>query len=178
MRFVILLSLIGALAACNRSSSDSTDNTPPPPTEPELDGEIVPIDELPERDALADAPRELDVDGVLLQADQFLSRDFFPPVPPEGRPLRIYGGIQAQSDEIIPSGLMAVEIYVLHEGEAWIVEPDPDMSGREDPSIIFTGAKNGPFWGPDVFVDIVTRLEFDGTLLWLAARDVLISSTH
>ena len=97
--------------------------------------------------------------------------------PPDGRPLVVVIAVQTADSTALPEGLDADVVYVIYEGQVWKawLEDNPDSS--QPPYRLEKVARDGPKWGPAVYVDVVVRLQHGGKSYFLRASRQLIQKT-
>jgi hypothetical protein len=87
-----------------------------------------------------------------------LWRDFMPISPPDGKPLIAVAYITATDTARFPSTVSADAIWIINGQQVWAswlaLEPFPPVQ----PNRIERVARNGPKWGPNIYVDVVVRL--------------------
>ncbi|MDQ7065299.1 MAG: hypothetical protein Q9P90_13770 [candidate division KSB1 bacterium] len=127
--------------------------------------------------SLQAAPEKLTVAGKSLILSCSLWRDFMPISPPDGRPLVVVIAVQAADSTALPEGLDADAVYVIYEGQVWKawLNENPDLT--QPPYRLEKVARNGPKWGPGVYVDVVVRLEYGGKTYMLRASRQRIQKT-
>ena len=127
--------------------------------------------------SLQAAPEKLTVSGKALILRCSLWRDFMPISPPDGRPLVVVIAVQTADSTALPEGLDADVVYVIYEGQVWKawLEDNPDSS--QPPYRLEKVARDGPKWGPAVYVDVVVRLQHGGKSYFLRASRQLIQKT-
>lgn len=133
----ILLLSVFLLPACNESV---------------LVPEQIPVE------VLRSAPDTINVEGEKIILNTYLWRDFMPVSPPDGKPLIALVVIESLDSSDI-SGLIRPEaIYIVNGNEVWnsffLDEIPPDSN----PYSIKRIAKDGPKWGPGIFVDVVVSI--------------------
>ena len=96
--------------------------------------------------------------------------------PPDGKPLIAIIWIVASDSLAVPAQLEADRIYVVFGEDVWESELAATGSSGEEYKLERI-ARNGPKWGPDVFVDVIVRILVDGDIHYLRASDQMISRT-
>ncbi len=127
--------------------------------------------------SLQAAPETLAVAGKSLMLRCSLWRDFMPISPPDGRPLVVVIAVQTADSTGLPEGLDADAVYVIYEGQVWKawLNENPDLT--PPPYRLEKVGRNGPKWGPGVYVDVVVRLEYGGKTYLLRASRQRIQKT-
>lgn len=111
------------------------------------------------------SPEELTINNVELNVSTYLWRDFMPISPSDGKPLNANVTIESKDGEQLPENLDTDAIWVIHGDEVWGTSYS-DEKFENDPTKISKIARNGPKFGPDVSVTVVTRiLHGDSTYL-------------
>lgn len=110
-------------------------------------------------ETLLAAPDTLKIENQRFVLSTVLWRDFQPVSPPDGKPLIALAYIQTTDSSTISSSIDADAIYIVYNNQVWksffsneILTPDdlrPYRIGRI--------AREGPKWGPDVYVDVIVR---------------------
>ena len=127
--------------------------------------------------SLQAAPEKLTIAGKALILRCSLWRDFMPISPPDGRPLVVVIAVQTADSTALPEGLNADAVYVIYEGQVWKawLEENPDLT--PPPYRLEKVARDGPKWGPGVYVDVVVRLQYGGKTYFLRASRQRIQKT-
>ncbi len=135
---------------------------------------------LKDIDELLAAPVRITIDDREYYLDTFLWRDFQPVAPPDGRPLIALIWVIAADSLAMPPDIDATRIWVIHKNEVWESrfsdESRPDSVPEYQLEKI---ARNGPKWGPDVFVEVVVRVidTKSGDVFLLRASEQYIGMT-
>lgn len=125
---------------------------------------------------LIQTPETLSIDGREFILESYLWRDFMPISPPDGKPLIAIIWIVASDSLAVPAQLEAGRIYVVFGEDVWESELAATGSSGEEYKLERI-ARNGPKWGPDVFVDVIVRVLVDGDIHYLRASDQMIFRT-
>ena len=120
---------------------------------------------------LRNAPTEVDIDGRSLSLSAYPWRDFMPGSfnGPDGSPMMVVLKVATNDKKPFPSGVRLDRVWVLFGEQVWdtsklrdqMKSPPDDKDSWincSDSPVCEVTARNGPKWGPDVFVDIVVRL--------------------
>ena len=123
----------------------------------------VPVSPVPPDisiDELLAVPDTVMVQSTTLTLSTAIWRDFMPFSPPDGKPLIATAYVDAIDTVTFPSSIRADAIWIVYAGEVWksfftseIPPPNPLTPNRLERI-----ARNGPKWGPDVYVDVVVRI--------------------
>jgi hypothetical protein len=111
------------------------------------------------------------------QLEAHLGRDFMPPTPPDGRPLVASIRVIEQHGKPIPSGYQLTDLWVINEDQVWVTTLSDEGQPHEQHEILGI-ARDGPKWGPDIFVDVIVAMDKgDGDSELLRAVDERIYRT-
>jgi hypothetical protein len=125
---------------------------------------------------LRNAPTEVVLDGKSLSLSAYLWRDFMPISPPDGKPMIAVLKVATSDKKPFPSGVRTDRAWVLFGEQMWEaselkeqLKGPPyckDASGKwikcPDSPVFISVARDGPKWGPGLFVDVVVRLTDKG----------------
>lgn len=156
MNFQILsisLAIVLAVSACNNVKKEDPDSAI----------------------ALRLSPQTISLGEHTLTLEAFLWRDFMPMTPPGGSELRSVVKVSKQGIgdlDITPELLYQ---YVIYGDEVWKAAIE---SVHHYPDRIEGFSGGGPKWGPDVLVDVVVELKYDGNTYRVLAKDQGITATH
>ena len=114
---------------------------------------------------LRKAPTEVVLDGRSLSLSAYLWRDFNPSSPPDGTPMIAVFKVGTSDKKPFPSGVRMDRAWVLFGEQMWeasefraqVKDKDSWISCPDSP-VCEAVARDGPKWGPGVFVDVVVRL--------------------
>ncbi|HKO45847.1 MAG TPA: hypothetical protein VJU84_21400 [Pyrinomonadaceae bacterium] len=116
---------------------------------------------------LRKAPSKVVLDGRSLTLSADLWRDFLPGISsgPDGRPMMAVFKVATSDKKPFPTGVRIERVWVLFGEQVWDPgEFDKDPShGKDswtcpDTPVCEVSARNGPKWGPNIYVDVVVRL--------------------
>jgi hypothetical protein len=118
---------------------------------------------------LRNAATEVVLDGRSLSLSAYLWRDFNPSSPPDGTPMIAVLKVATFDKKPFPSGVRMDRAWVLFGEQVWetsefrdqVKSPPYDKDSWincSDSPVCEATARNGPKWGPGVFVDVVVRL--------------------
>lgn len=115
--------------------------------------------------------------GVVLTT--YLWRDFQPISPPNGKPLIALVYIETPDSSDIPVPLDPNAIYIVYNNQVWksyfsTEERPPD---ELKPFRITKIARDGPKWGPNVYVDVIVRILSGDKVYLLRASEQYIGRT-
>ena len=127
---------------------------------------------------LLSAPEKIDINGREYILETILWRDFMPICPPDGRPLIAIILITATDGLPFPASVNADIIYVVNDLLVWEAHLSEDPSPPCGEHQLKMGARNGPKWGPKIYVDVVVRIVVDeNKSCYLRASDQWIGRT-
>ncbi|MFQ5824743.1 MAG: hypothetical protein ACE5JB_11850 [bacterium] len=111
---------------------------------------------------LLSTPDTIFVEGRKLFLFTSLWRDFQPISPPDGRPLIAIIYIESTDSTQLPASISADAIYIVYRGAVWKswFSDEPIASDLQKPNRIVRIARNGPKWGPGVFVDVIVLVAY------------------
>jgi len=112
-------------------------------------------------DALLSSPEQVEINSRRYTLETYLWRDFMPgDSPPDGKPLIALIRIIAIDLLPFPSTLDANRLWVINGQEVW----ETEFSDEQIPTNpnrkhqLEKIARNGPKWGPGIYVDVVVRI--------------------
>ena len=137
---------------------------------------------------LRNAPTAVVLDGRSLSLSAYLWRDFMPgsPPAPDGKPMIAVLKVATSDKKPFPSGVRLDRAWVLFGKQVWeasefrepVKDPLYDKDSWincSDSPVCEAVARDGPKWGPGVFVDVVVRLtDKDGRHYLLQAPKQLV----
>lgn len=109
---------------------------------------------------LLTAPDTVVAEGRRLFLTTYLWRDFMPISPPGGKPLIAIAYVTATDTGQLSPTITADAIWVVHDSLAWKgwFENETTPPGESRPNRLVKVARNGPAWGPHIFVDVIIRI--------------------
>ncbi len=129
---------------------------------------------------LKNAPDTLTIQGQAIVLRTSLWRDFMPICPPNGRPLIALIKIETVDSSNIAADIDSDALYIIYKNDVWhsrYAEEMPPNDRGKKPFQVLKIARNGPKWGPRVYVDVVIRVIADGKHYFLRASDQYIGAT-
>lgn len=119
-------------------------------------------------ETLLAAPDTMNIENQSIVLTTYLWRDFQPISPPNGKPLIALVYIETPDSSDIPVLLDPNAIYIVYNNQVWksffsTEERPPD---ELKPYKITKIARDGPKWGPNVYVDVIVRI-LDGDKVYL-----------
>lgn len=108
-----------------------------------------------------------------------LWRDFMPVSPPGGKGLTALVYIETADSSAISDSIDCDNIYVINEKDVWRSHFSDDSPPFSDhvPYRLAKIARDGPQWGPKIYVAVVVRLIFKKEIFYLLAADQYIGAT-
>jgi len=128
---------------------------------------------------LRTAPEHIEIDNREYVLETYLWRDFMPISPPDGKPLIAIAWITAVDSQPFPSSLDADLLWVINEDEIWKEKCSikRELGARRQHQLEII-AREGPKWGPGIYVDVVVRIiDEENNIYLLRAEDQLIGRT-
>lgn len=109
--------------------------------------------------------------------EAYLWRDFMPVSPPDGRPLIAINRLVEKDGLAIPEGVDIVMQYVINKDEVWESNYSESVQGQAN--IIEKISREGPKWGPDIYVTVISKVvdSKSGETYLLRLEDVYIGRT-
>lgn len=137
--------------------------------------------EYPTLEKLLSFPEQILINARLYTLETYLWRDFMPSCPPDGRPLIALIRVSAVDQLPFSSTLDADRLWIISGQEVWETEfsdeeipPDPNREHQLEKI-----ARDGPKWGPDIYVDVVVRItDYKFKTYYLRASDQYIGATY
>ena len=129
-------------------------------------------------ETLLAAPAEIQIADHSYVLKTFLWRDFMPISPPNGNSLIAIVWITERDSLDIPSNIDATLLWVVNGNEFW----ETAFSDEDRPPTpsykLEKVARNGPKWGPHIYVDVIVRVvDGTGTSYLLRAQNQWIGRT-
>lgn len=87
-----------------------------------------------------------------------LTRNFQPVNPPEGRPLVAFIYVTATDSLEFPSTLNTDHIWIVYGSEVWETDFSEDPEPPHSINQLAKAARNGPKWGPEIYVDVIVSI--------------------
>jgi hypothetical protein len=130
----------------------------------------------PSLKALLAAPEEITLDGRRLTLETYLWRDFMPGGG-QVRPLLALIRVAAADRLPFPSTVDADRLWIVYQGAIW--EKELSETHYESPYQLSKMAREGPEWGPSVYVDVIVRIvHASGKRYLLRASHQLIGAAY
>ncbi len=130
-------------------------------------------------ETLLSAPDTLNIENQKLILSTYMWRDFQPISPPNGKPLIALVYIETVDSSVISSSIIANAVYIVYNNQVWkSFFTDGNLSPSELKSYrIAKIVREGPKWGPNVYVDVIVRIMSENKFLLLRASDQYIGRT-
>ncbi|MBN2409928.1 MAG: hypothetical protein JXE07_09335 [Candidatus Aminicenantes bacterium] len=126
---------------------------------------------------LLDAAEEITIDGRRLTLETYLWRDFMPGVGSGGGPLLALVRVTAVDRLPFPSAVDADRLWIVRQDAVW--EKELSETINESPHQLSKMARDGPRWGPSVYVDVIVRVvHITGKRYLLRASHQLIGAAY
>ena len=127
------------------------------------DDVVIPDDGVYQDSALATELKSKALNSIVIDGDSYkieatVWRDFMPVSPPNGKGMISINTLINQNSQPIPDKLKMAEQYVIYDHSVWI-------SGYENSGISGINwqrervSRNGPKWGPGVYVDVISLIK-------------------
>jgi hypothetical protein len=143
MKIYILPFLLVFILGCKKATD------PEVPTPLEID-----------RSQLLASPDTINVDGRSLTLSTYMWRDFMPISSPDGKPLITIVYVTATDTATLPTTIEVDKLWIINEDQIWnsgfseeSIPPD-----QLKPNRIVRVAREGPKWGPLIYVDVIVRV--------------------
>jgi hypothetical protein len=145
MKLIHRFSII-ALAACNFLTSCERDEF----TNIKVDQAL--ISELKSK-----AVDVVTIDAQVYFLDAYLWRDFMPISPPNGKPLISINWLIRTDSTSIPIDIVLKQQFVIKGDSVWIA----DYTNESHQTLDYKQervSRNGPKWGPKIYVDVIAKI--------------------
>ncbi len=91
--------------------------------------------------------------------DAYLWRDFMPISPPNGKPLISINWLISADSSAIPDNIVMTHQYIIYGDSVWIANYEDEAPPPSTPDYkIEKISRNGPKWGPFVYVDVIAKI--------------------
>lgn len=117
--------------------------------------------DLKKLERLLSAPEQIQIDARFYRLETYLYRDFMPSSPPDGKPLIALILVTAIDQLPFPEMIDADKLWIINGQEVWETEFS-DEERPQDPNRrhqLEKVARDGPKWGPGIYVDVVVRVK-------------------
>lgn len=128
---------------------------------------------------LLSAPDTLLIGNQSIVLSTSLWRDFQPISPPGGKPLVAIVYIETVDSSTISPSITAEAIYIVNNGQVWKSSLSAEESSSTElrPYRIVRIARDGPKWGPGIYVDVIVSLGEANNNFLLRASEQYIART-
>ena len=124
------------------------------------------------------------VDTLIIESNSFvlnayLWRDFQPESPPNGKPMISINWLIDVNSAKIPDNISMLKQYVIYQDSIWISDYESEIRPSQPEYKIEKMSRNGPEWGPKVYVDVVSQIYDSNTdkTHYLVFKNVFIERT-
>lgn len=109
---------------------------------------------------LLSSPDTLKIESQPIVLRTYLWRDFMPISPPDGKPLIALIYIETPDSSNLPSSISSDAVYIVNNNQVWktFFSSEDRPPDELKPYRITKIARDGPKWGPNVYVDVVVRI--------------------
>ena len=90
--------------------------------------------------------------------DAYLWRDFQPVSPPNGKPMISINRLIDINSVRIPDNISLIKQYVIYQDYIWISDYENEMTPSQPEYKIEKVSRNGPKWGPKIYVDVISQI--------------------
>lgn len=122
----------------------------------------------------------LEIDNQALVLKAYLWRDFMPsPSNENGSSLNAINRLVSIDSTTIPGNIDLIRQYVIHNDSIWVSEYEEEIRSSPDYRIEKI-SRNGPEWGPEIFVDVISKIHDSDSKedYYLRLEDVYIERTE
>lgn len=130
---------------------------------------------------LLSSPDTITADGRQLYLATYMWRDFQPISPPDGKPLIAIVYVTATDTAQLPSSISTDAVWIVNNNQVWKswFTNEPIAPSELKPYRIVKIAREGPKWGPHIYVDVIVRvIDRQGNHKLLRARNQWIGRTE
>ncbi len=90
--------------------------------------------------------------------DAYLWRDFMPISPSNGKPMISINWLRDIDSTEISDNIDLTEQYVVYNDSIWISEYENESSLTQPDYKIEKTSRDGPKWGPKIYVDVISKV--------------------
>ena len=90
--------------------------------------------------------------------DAFLWRDFMPISPPDGQPMISINWLICTNEIAIPDNISLVKQFVIFGDLVWKAYYTDEEGVPQPAHKIQRVSRNGPKWGPNIYVDVIAQV--------------------
>jgi len=102
------------------------------------------------------ASEEVNVGGITYSLETYMWRDFMPISPPDGRPLIVIIRVHALGVDDFPLSTIIERLWLIDGSNIISTLHTEEYSVNGNTLEMFF--RNGPKWGPGIFVDVIVKL--------------------
>jgi hypothetical protein len=124
----------------------------------------------PSLKGLLAAPDEITMDGRRLTLETYLWHNLMPGFGPVERPLLALIRVTAVDQLPFPSTVDADRLWIIYQSAIWETELSETIT--EGPHQLSKMARDGPKWGPSVYVDVIVRI------VYISGKRYLLRASH
>ena len=120
---------------------------------------------------------KIEPNSFVLEA--YLWRDFQPESPPNGQPMISINRLIDVNSVKTPDNISMVKQYVIYQDSIWISDYENEMAPSQPEYKIEKVSRNGPEWGPKVYVDVISQIYDSNTdkTHYIALKNAFIERT-
>jgi hypothetical protein len=122
------------------------------------------------------SPETLLIENNTLILDTYVWRDFMPISPPDGQPMICSGFLKDVDSLPLVGGIIPTKQHVIFEDQVWSALPS-EINKFNDFSIEYV-TRNGPKWGPDIYVDVVIEFTYKDSLYSIQDKMQYVEKTQ
>ena len=121
----------------------------------------------------------LTIESNSLVLNAYLWRDFQPSSPTNGKPMISINWLIDINSVKVPDNINMVKQYVIYRDSIWISDYENEMSPNQLDYKTEKISRNGPEWGPKIYVDVISQVYDSNTdkTYYLALNNVFIERT-
>ena len=122
----------------------------------------------------------LNIDKQKLVLEAYLWRDFMPgPSDADGSSLLAVNRLVSLDSTNLPANIDLVKQYVIHNDSVWVADYEDEPRSSPDYKIEKI-SRDGPKWGPQIYVDVVSKIQDSDSEEdhYLRVKDVYIERTE
>ena len=111
--------------------------------------------------------------------DAYLWRDFQPVSPPNGQPMISINWLIDINSVRVPDNIRLVKQYVIYQDFIWVSDYESEMRPDQPGYKIEEISRNGPEWGPKIYVDVISQVTDYNTnnVYYIKLKNVYIERT-
>jgi len=132
----------------------------------------IPIDEL------LSAPETLSIDNKNIVLNTSIYLDLMPGV--SETPMIVQINLETVDSSDIPTSINPKSLYIVNQSEVWktFFSNESPRESEIKPFRIVKKAREGPKWGPNIFVDIIVSLEISNKIYLIRVSDQYINAVY